>query len=77
VRVAALYDIHGNLTALESVLEELQRVRVDQIVVGGDVLSGPMQLDCLECLQALPLPVHFLKGNADREVIAARQGSKD
>jgi hypothetical protein len=32
VRLAALYDIHGNIPALESVLEELQRVTVDQIV---------------------------------------------
>ena len=77
MRVAALYDIHGNLPALESVLEELQRVTVDQIVVGGDVLSGPMQPDCMECLQALPLPVHFLTGNADREVMAARHGNEN
>ena len=48
MRVAALYDIHGNLPALESVLEELQRVTIDQIVVGGDLLSGPMQVDCIE-----------------------------
>ena len=77
MRVAALYDIHGNLPALESVLEELQHVTVDQIVVGGDVLSGPMQQDCLECLQALPPPVHFLAGNADREVMAARHGNEN
>jgi predicted phosphodiesterase len=77
VRVAALYDIHGNLPALESVLEELQRVTVDQIVVGGDVLSGPMQSDCMERLQALSSPVHFLTGNADREVIAARHGDEN
>ena len=74
---AALYDIHGNLPALESVLEELQRITVDQIVVGGDVLSGPMQPDCMERLQALSLPVHFLKGNADREVMAARHGDEN
>src|ERR1700735_1109716 len=36
------WQSHG----VESV-EELQSVRVDQIVVGGDVLSGPMQLDCM------------------------------
>jgi len=44
MRVVALYDIHGNLPALESVLEELQGVTIDQIVVRGDVLSGPMQV---------------------------------
>lgn len=77
MRVAALYDIHGNLPALESVLEELQRVTVDQIVVGGDVLSGPMQVDCFERLSALSAPVHYLIGNSDREVIATRRGDEN
>ena len=77
MRVAALYDIHGNLPALESVLEELQHFTVDQIVVGGDVLSGPMQVECIERLQALSVPVHYLMGNSDREVIAARHGNEN
>jgi Icc-related predicted phosphoesterase len=40
-RVAALYDIHGNLPALEAVLEELSRDPVDLVVVGGDILWAP------------------------------------
>ena len=40
MRVAALYDIHGNLPALEAVLQEIRQVEVDQIVVGGDVVPG-------------------------------------
>lgn len=77
MRVAALYDIHGNLPALESVLEELQNFAVDRIVVGGDVLSGPMQVECIERLRALTLPVDYLMGNSDREVIAARHGNEN
>ena len=42
MRVAAIYDIHGNLPALEAVLEEIRRAAVDRVVVGGDVLPGPM-----------------------------------
>jgi hypothetical protein len=42
IQVAALYDIHGNLPALEAVLEEVVRARVEQVVVGGDVFPGPM-----------------------------------
>jgi len=76
MRVAALYDIHGNLPALESVLEELEGVSVDHIVVGGDVLGGPLQVECLERLAALSSPVHYLMGNSDREVIAARHGNE-
>ena len=36
-RVAALYDIHANLPALEAVLSEIERVGVERIVVGGDI----------------------------------------
>ncbi len=42
MRVAAIYDIHGNLPALEAVLQEVRRTGVDQVVVGGDVVPGPM-----------------------------------
>ncbi|HEY4592949.1 MAG TPA: metallophosphoesterase, partial [Thermoanaerobaculia bacterium] len=40
MRVAALYDIHGNLPALEAVLAEVRRAEVDLVVIGGDVLPG-------------------------------------
>ena len=42
-RVAAIYDIHGYLPALEAVLADLESVRPDLIVVGGDVAAGPIQ----------------------------------
>src|SRR4030095_2394945 len=77
MRVAALYDIHGNLPALESVLEELQHFTVDRIIVGGDVLSGPMQVECIERLRVLSVPVNYLMGNSDREGIAARHGNEN
>lgn len=38
MRIAALYDIHANLPALEAVLEDIRRAEVDAIVVGGDVV---------------------------------------
>jgi len=70
MRVAALYDIHGNLPALEAVLRDVRTAGVDRIVVGGDVLPGPMPRESLACLQALELPVQFIHGNGDREAIA-------
>ena len=70
MRIAALYDIHGNLPALEAVLGEIRTARVDQVVVGGDVLPGPMPRESLTRLLELDIPVRFLRGNGDREVIA-------
>jgi putative phosphoesterase len=68
MRVAAIYDIHGNLPALEAVLEDIRREGVDRVVVGGDVFPGPMARESLERLLRLDVPVHFILGNGDRLV---------
>jgi putative phosphoesterase len=66
MRVAALYDIHGNLPALEGVLAEVEREAVDAIVVGGDIASGPPQpREVVELVRSLP-KAHCIRGNADR-----------
>ncbi|MEP5612784.1 MAG: metallophosphoesterase family protein [Cyclobacteriaceae bacterium] len=67
--VAVLYDIHGNLPALEAVMLEIQNHPVDQIVVGGDVIVGPMSRECLELLMALQVPIHYIKGNCEVSVL--------
>jgi putative phosphoesterase len=67
LRVAALYDVHGNLPALEAVLAE---VDADLILVGGDVAAGPWPSETMERLHALGDRVRFIRGNADREVAA-------
>jgi Icc-related predicted phosphoesterase len=70
-RVAAIYDIHGNLPALEAVLADLQSVSPDLIVVGGDVVAGPMPAEVMDRLVALGDSICFIQSNADREVVAA------
>ena len=69
-RIAALYDIHGNLPALEAVLEEVRGLPVDGIVVGGDVLPGPLPRETLERLFGLDLPVQFIHGNGELAALA-------
>ena len=69
-RVAALYDIHGNLPALEAVLRDVRGADVDHIVIGGDVLPGPMPRETLACLRDLDVPLQFIQGNGDREVMS-------
>jgi predicted phosphodiesterase len=73
--VAALYDIHGNLPALDAVLAELRRDPPDAVVVGGDVAAGPMPREVLARLRELPWPVHWLRGNADRFVVMGFDGT--
>jgi predicted phosphodiesterase len=74
--VAALYDIHGNLFALQAVLREVRDAHVDLLVIGGDVLPGPMPRETMACLMALEIPVRFIHGNGDR-VVAAHLGAGD
>ncbi len=75
MRVAALYDIHGNLPALEAVLQDIRQAAVDHVVVGGDVLPGPMQRETLTCLLDLNVPVRFIQGNCEVAVLAQIAGT--
>jgi len=70
MRVAALFDIHANLPALEAVLDEVRIADVDHIVVGGDVLPGPMPREALALLLGLDIPVQFIHGNGELAVLA-------
>ena len=74
MRVAAIYDIHANLPALECVLEEIRRAEVDRVVVGGDVLPGPMPRETLACLRGLQLPVQYIYGNGEVAVLEQMAG---
>jgi predicted phosphodiesterase len=76
MRVAALYDIHGNLPALEAVLQDIRQANVDQIVVGGDVVPGPMPRETLRCLLDLKLPTHFIHGNGELAILAQMAGAR-
>jgi predicted phosphodiesterase len=70
MRVAAICDIHGNLPALEAVLQDIRHAEVDQIVVGGDVVPGPMPRETLAHLLDLDIPVQFVYGNGELAVLA-------
>ena len=74
MRVAAIYDIHANLPALEAVVDEIRQAGVEHVVVGGDVLPGPMPRETLACLLDLDLPVQYIRGNGDRVVLAQMRG---
>jgi predicted phosphodiesterase len=76
MRVAAIYDIHANLPALEAVLQDIRQAQVDQVVVGGDVVPGPMGGETIAYLLNLEIPAQFIQGNGDREVVAQMSGTE-
>jgi predicted phosphodiesterase len=65
MRVAALYDIHGNLPALEAVLDEVPADA--EIVIGGDIALGPQPLEVLELLDALGDRAQWIRGNCEAQ----------
>lgn len=69
MRIAALYDIHGNLPALEAVLDEVSAENVNTIVIGGDVVAGPLPVETINLLRSLSTPTHFIHGNAESETV--------
>jgi putative phosphoesterase len=70
--IATLYDVHGNVRALEAVLAELPDDAA--IVVGGDVAAGPFPQQTVDRLRGLGERVSWLRGNADRELTAGEKG---
>jgi diadenosine tetraphosphatase ApaH/serine/threonine PP2A family protein phosphatase len=67
--LAVLYDVHGNLPALEAVLDDARAAGADRFLLGGDFcVWGPWPRETLERLQALP-EASWIRGNTDRELL--------
>jgi len=64
--LAVLYDIHGNLVALEEVLKDAEDEGADSYLLGGDFASwSPWPLETIERLRALP-ETTWIRGNGER-----------
>jgi predicted phosphodiesterase len=64
--LAVLYDIHGNLPALEAVLDETERVGADRYLLGGDYgTPSPWPRETLDRLRELPNAT-WIRGNGER-----------
>ena len=73
MKLAVLADVHGNLTALETVIEDIERWRPDRVIVAGDLINrGPRSADCLACIEGYIKTEGWipLKGNHEDYVIA-------
>jgi putative phosphoesterase len=74
-RIVVLADVHGVLPALEAVLAERDVVSADVIVLAGDIASGPLPVETLDLLVGLGERAVWVRGNADRELVAMARGS--
>jgi predicted phosphodiesterase len=63
--LAILYDVHGNLPALEAVLGDASGAGAERYVLGGDyALFGPWPRECVERLRELD--AEWIRGNGER-----------
>ncbi|MEV6283326.1 metallophosphoesterase family protein [Kribbella sp. NPDC051770] len=75
-RIAVLADIHGVLPALEAVLAEPDVLSADAVVLAGDLASGPQPVETLDLLLSLGSRAVWVRGNADRELVAMAGGEQ-
>lgn len=73
-RIAVLADVHGVLPALEAVLGEADVAGAEVIVLAGDIASGPLPVETLDLLVGLGERAVWVRGNADRELVAMARG---
>ncbi|MDD8031236.1 MAG: metallophosphoesterase family protein [Acidobacteriota bacterium] len=67
MRLAIFSDIHGNLEALQAVLEDIGKRRVDLVFCGGDLVGyGPFPNEVIELLRRRHVPV--IMGNYDQGI---------
>jgi predicted phosphodiesterase len=77
-RIAVLSDIHGNLPALEAVLDDAAAQGATTLVNLGDIASGPLwPAETVDRLMPLAMPT--IRGNHERQLLAPRaeQGDSD
>ena len=75
--VAVLSDIHGVLPALDAVLADPAVQGAERIVLTGDIAAGPQPVLVLDRLRGLGDRVTWVRGNADRELVALARGETD
>jgi len=75
--VALLYDIHGNLPALEAVLDDAEAAGATSYLLGGDYAAfGPWPRETTERLEGLPT-IARIRGNAERWLREAPEAPAD
>jgi len=72
MRLAVLADVHGNLPALEAVLDDVHRHTVDGFIVAGDLIAAPHANETIRLLRSLGS--WMIRGNSDDNLLRYNAG---
>lgn len=76
MRVAVISDIHGNLAALDAVLERARQLGADRVICLGDVVNPlPRSQEVFEYLESLSIPI--LRGNHEDYIVRCAENPDD
>lgn len=68
MRLAVISDVHGNLPALNAVIEDAEREHTDQFIFAGDYcLSNPWPDECITRIKNLSNK-HIIRGNEEKYI---------
>jgi diadenosine tetraphosphatase ApaH/serine/threonine PP2A family protein phosphatase len=77
VTIALLYDVHGNLPALQAVLDDARAEAAARFVLGGDyALFGPWPVETVRALRELS-GATWIRGNGERWTAGPAQAPQD
>lgn len=70
MKVGIISDIHGNIKALEAVLQELKSKNIEKIIVLGDLIGGaPMSEEVVQKIMEIKDNLIIVKGNREKHMI--------
>lgn len=70
MKVGIISDIHGNIKALEAVLQELKNKDIEKIIVLGDLIGGaPMSEEVVQKIMKIKDSLIIVKGNREKNII--------
>jgi predicted phosphodiesterase len=78
MKIAVLSDIHGNVPALDAVLDDIEGWGPNEVIVNGDLVNrGPYSLACVRMLRRRFPGCRYLKGNHESYVLRCASQTLD
>lgn len=76
MKIAVLSDIHGNLTAFNAVLNDINELGINQYIIAGDLITDcPQPNEVLEKIKSLN--AYVIKGNREEYILNYHKGMHD